>query len=476
MIQLNVSLPAFHTISYVGSLTTSLILHFHPIANIVEELSVNESIVIKHTTVTFQRNIAIDANNEKLSISFNVRKFFGATDFCGYGGIRMFNQLNASVTFHDQHGFLQAHVPYDDRKHNLNDKSLKKSKYDPICANDSFIFKRKFYLDFGKTYIVFYDFNSMWNIDVTLNVHSSKYNAIFNFQHTYCNQPVQVYIFNDFFINCKLILIKLTRQVPIILQWPRNTRYAGGKEQQHLECLWPGSMDLTINHSYRYLRIFDDGKQMCTPNNILHITTASNTTELLLGRNIQNHSVPNVESLIVTRSSNICPFMEQSSYSIILTPSSGDVRCQSSRIAFMASNNSARAKNERVISDACVSLDVTIKQGTNLIYFMEPFFNILLQDKWVYYSLVISKECYDNSVMKVYFQTKLAQTSRMVHFVFAYHKYHYIWYSFGIMGVLMFHLERTSLECSAYIELTSSPPKQDIQYSSRSYFKVSTNF
>ena len=476
MIQLNVSLPAFHTISYVGSVTTTLKLHFHSIPSVFEELSVNQSTVIKHTTGTFQRNIAIDANSERLSISFKVRKFFGATDFCGFGGIRMFNQLNSSLSYHNEHGFLQAHVPYDDTKHNLNVKSMKKSKYDPICANDSFIFKREFYLDFGKTYIVFYDFNSMWNIDVTLNVHSSKYNAIFNFQDTYCNQQVDVYIFNGFFINCKLILIKLTRQVPIILQWPRNARYVGRKEQQNIECLWPGSMDLTINHSYRYLRIFNIGNKLCTPNNILHITTASDRIALLLGRNVHNHSVLNAESLIVTRSLTICPFKEQSSYVIILTPSSGNVRCHSSRIAFTARGNSAKVTNERKINDGCVSLDVTMTKGVYLFYFMEPFFNILLEDKFVYYSLIIRKGCYKNSAFKVYFQTTLAETSRMVHFEFTQRRYHYIWYSFGIMGVLMFHLERISLECSAYIELTSLPQKQDFQYSSRSYFKVSTYF
>ena len=474
--QVNVSLPAFHTISYVGSLTTTLTLHFHSIPSVFEYLTVNESTVIKHTVGTFQRNIAIDTNEERLSISFNVRKFFGATDFCGYGGIRMFNELNSSLSYHDKHNFVQAHIPYDYSKHNLTEKSVKKAIYDPICTNDSFIFQRKFYLDFGTTYLVFYDFNSIWNIDLTLNVHSSKYNAIYNFQHTYCNHGVLVFIFQDFFINCKLIVVRLTRQIPLILQWPRDSKYAVKDALGNVECLWPGSMDLTFDHNYRNLIIFNSENKLCTPNNMLHITTSSNKITLLLGRNIQNQSVPNVESFTVIRSLSNCRFMEQSSYAITLTPSPGANRCSSSRTAFAPSDKYVRGTKHRQINDECVSLDVTMTKGMYLFFFMEAFFNILLQDKLVYYSLIISKGCYKGLGMKVYFQTTLAKPGRMVYFEFTQHKHHYIWYDYGIMGTLMFRLERISLECSAYIELTSSPQKKDYLSYRRPYFKVSINF
>ena len=473
-VQLDIVQPASHTISYVGSLTTTLKLHFHSMPSDFEYLSVNESTVIKHTAGTFQRNIAIDANEERLSISFTLRKFFGATDFCGYGGIRMFNHLNTSLSYHHKHNFLQAHVPYDDIEYNSYEKSLKKSRYAPICTNDSFIFERKFYLDFGTTYIVIYDFNSIWNIDITLNVHPSKYNAIYNFEHNYCNHPVQVYRFNDFFIHCKLILVRLTKQVPLILQWPRDINRKLKKELGAIECSWPGNMHLEIYHNYRNFRIFNRRNKLCTPNNMIHIPTASNVVEVLLGSHIHNHSVSNAERFVITRLESNCYFIEQSSYAIILTPSSSEVdRCSSSRLDFTESDNSARDPKHKEISDGCVSLDVIMKKNLNVLFFMEPFYNILFLDKWIYYSLIISKGCYKDSRAKIYFQTTLAKKSRFVNFQFTQGKFHYIWYDFSIMGVLMFNLERMISECSAYIELTSAPQRQDFRFYVHPYFKVS---
>ena len=465
-------MPAFHTISYVGSLTTTLKLHFHPIPSVFEYLTVNESTVIKHTAGTFQRNIAIDTNDERLSISFTLRKFFGATDFCGYGGIRMFNHVNTSFSYHDQHNFLQAHVLYDNIKHKLAVKSLKKSVYTPICTNDSFIFKRKFYLDFGTTYIVFYDFNSMWSIDVTLEVHYSEFNAIYNFEQTYCKHSVRVYIFNDFFINCKLIVVRLTRQVPLILQWPRESKNVEENAFGNIEFVWPGNMYLIINHNHRNLRIFGRGNQLCTPNTMLFITTASGIIPLLLERNLRNRSVFEAESFNIGRSLSNCLHMEQNSYAITLTPSPVDDRCSYSRTAIAVNDHSAIGSNHKRINDGCVSHDVVLTKGMYVFYFMEPFFNIFFQDKWVYYSLIISEGCYKSLGMKVYFKTTLAKTSRTVHFEFTQDKSHYIWYNYGIVGVLMLHLERILLMCSAYIEMTSSPQIEDFQLYIQPTFKV----
>ena len=473
MIQLGVSMPAFHTISYTGSLTSTVKLHFQSIPSVFEYLRVNESTVIKNTPGTFQRNIAIDTNEERLSISFNVRKFFGATDFCNYGGIRMFNHLNTSFSYHHKHGFLQAHIPYDKNKYNVNaETSLKKAIYYPICTNDSFIFERKFYLDFGTTYIVFYNFNSMWSIDLTLNVHPSKYNALFNFQHTYCNRKVAVYRFRDFFIHCTLTVVRLTQQVPLILQWPRDGEHAS----EYTECVWPGSMNLTINHNYRNLRIFNKENKLCSPASLLHITTLSKVTTLLLDRNIQNHSVSNAESFMLFTTFSNCRFMELSSYAIILTPSSGDNRCSSSRNAFTTAAYFDKDINHRKITDQCVSFDVAMRMGMYAFYFMEPFFNILYQDQWIYYSLIISEGCYKGLGMKVYFQNSFLNSVRMVQFKFTQHKFHYIWYDYGIMGVLMLHLERILLECSAYIEMTSAPQKPEVHIYGRSIFEVPNIF
>ena len=477
-IELNVALPAFHTISYVGSLTTTLKLHFHPIPSVFEYLTVNESTVIKHTAGRFQRNIALDTNEKRLSISFTLRKFFGATDFCGYGGIRMFNHLNTSPSYHDQHSFLQAHVLYDNNNHNITAMSLKKSIYTPISTNDSFIFKRKFYLDFGTTYIVFYDFNSMWSIDLTLNVHSSEFNAIYNFEQTYCMHSVIVYIFKEFYINCKLIVFRLTQQVPLILQWPRESKNVVEHALGNIEFVWPGNMDLNVIHNHRNLRIFNTGNKLCTPNIMLFITAASNLIPLLLERNLQNRSVTEAESFNIERSLSNCLHMEQSSYAITLTPSREDDRCGYSHTAFEVNDHSAMGPNHKRIIDGCASHDVIMTKGMYVFYFMEPFFNILFQDKWVYYSLIISQGCYKRLAIKVYFKTTLAKASRMVHFEFTQDKSHYIWYNYGIVGVLMFHLERILLDCSAYIEMTSSPKMEDYQLYIQPFLRVSltTNF
>ena len=468
MSQLNVSLPAFHTISYVGSLTTILKLHFHPIPSIFEHLTVNESTVIQRTAGTFQRNIAIDANDKRIWISLTVRKFFGATDYCGYGGLRMFNHVNISVNRHNK----QAYVPYDNIKHNLNVKYLKKSRYIPICTNDSFIFKRKFYLGFGTTYIVFYDFNSMWNIDLTLDVHSSEFNPIYNFEQIYCIHLVQVYVFNDFFINCNLMVVRLTQQVPLILQWPRENKNLEKNALGNIEVIWSGNMDLILNHKHRNLRIFNIKNQLCRSKNMLHITNASSTVKLLLDRNLQTYSVANAEYFTIARSLSNCYYLEESSYAITLTPSPGSDRCSSSRTA--VGDTVTRNSHHKRINDGCVSLDVVLRRGVYVFYFMEPFFNIIFQDHWTYYSLTISEGCHKRLGMKVHFKTTLAKKSRMVHYEFTQGKHHYVWYNYGIVGVLMFHLERILMQCFGYIEMTSSPQKQDHLQHVQPNFKVKT--
>ena len=114
--QLNVNLPAFHTISYQGPMETTLRFHHHAVPSAIEDLHVNESIDIKHSEGTFQRTIVVDANKERLSVSFDVRKFDGPSDFCGYGEIRMFNQVKASYSVGDEYGIIEAHIPHGNIK------------------------------------------------------------------------------------------------------------------------------------------------------------------------------------------------------------------------------------------------------------------------------------------------------------------------------------------------------------------------
>ena len=65
-VQLNTSMPPIHTVSYRGPLTTTIKLYFVAILSVFEEIFVNESTDIKHIPGTFQRNIVIDANVERL--------------------------------------------------------------------------------------------------------------------------------------------------------------------------------------------------------------------------------------------------------------------------------------------------------------------------------------------------------------------------------------------------------------------------
>ena len=68
----------------------------------------------------------------------------------------MYNHLNMSINRHSTHGYVQAYVPYDPIKHKTHQQFIKKTAYRPICTNDSSIFERTFYLDYGTTYIVFF--------------------------------------------------------------------------------------------------------------------------------------------------------------------------------------------------------------------------------------------------------------------------------------------------------------------------------
>ena len=130
-------MPAFHTISCQGPMTTILRLHYHAVPSAIEYLFVTESIDIKHSEGTFQRTIVVDANKERLSVSFNVRKFDGPSDTCGYGGIRMFNEVKASYSFDDKHTTIEAYILHTSIGKKLHKRYVftKESKYFPICTN-----------------------------------------------------------------------------------------------------------------------------------------------------------------------------------------------------------------------------------------------------------------------------------------------------------------------------------------------------
>ena len=458
---------------------TDVKLHYRVVPSAIEVLKVNESIAIKHSEGTLQRTIVVDANKERLSVSFDVRKFVGPTDYCGYGGIRMFNQVRVSY-FYDEHlGILHAHIP---PRQKYPSHFIKRSKYFPICTNDSLIFERRFYLDFGKTFFVFYDFNSVWSIDVTLSVHPSIYNAIYNFEESYCNDRIVIFIFNDFSINCAFRLIRLKRQVPIILQWSRDSLKIKLKklnfESDTTKGIWPGSMDLTITENFRNVKIFNPNNEICKSDTLLLVTGLANVTSVLLGRHNQKQSIPNAESLTIKPRGGSCPLLEQGSHTIALTPSSSqrDYRCISMRQDFLSKHVTyAVYKKYQTFTKGCVSLNAVMTVGLYELYVMEPFYTFPTQNKWIFYYLAISEHCYRGTGMKIYFQTILLKKNDGFYFKFPKDKHHYILYDYSVMSILYFHLERYLEKCTAYIEFTSSPYKLEFPYGNRTYFKVSRN-
>ena len=474
-------MPAFHTISYEGPVTTILRFHYHAAPSAIEDLHVNESIDIKHSEGTFQRTIVVDANKERLSVSFDVRKFDGPSDHCGYGGIRMINQVKASYNYADKSTTLEAHIPHTNIREKLHKQYVftKNAKYFPICTNDSLVFERKFYLDFGKTYFVFYDFNSLWSVDVTLNVHPSTYNAIYNFEEYYCTHKINMFIFKDFYINCALRLVRLTRQVPIVLQWFRDSRNFEvamlKRESLDIEGTWPGSMDLMIYQNFRNIKIFTSDSQICRSKNVLLVTGLAKITSVLLGIHTQNQSISNAGSLKIRRLLGNCPFLDQGSHAIMLTPPSSqrDSLCTIMRPDFQSAHYTYYVnKKYQTFTEGCVSLNVEMTSGKYELYIMEPFYNNPVQNKWIYYYLAISEQCLRGSGIKIYFYTLILKEHHVFYFKFLEGKHYYIWYDYGVYSVLYFHIERHLVECTAYIEFTSSPYRLEFPYSRKKYFKV----
>ena len=388
----------------------------------------------------------------------------------------MYNHLYAAIKHDHKHTYMQADVPYNSTKHSAHIKFHKQSKYLPICTNDSLMFQRQFYLDIGRTYFVFYDFNSEWSIDITLSVQSSNYHALYNFEESYCSNNIQMYIFNGFFINCKLAIVKLTQQVPVILQWARDISPLKKNAIVNIGCFWLGRMYLVIDQNYRNLGVFNSESKMCTPISVLHINGPSDATTVSLGTNTRNQSVPDAVSLIVAKLFyHQCPYMDQSSYAIVITPLNGASRCFSSYTDFSVSSGSIIDKHDKVVTEGCVSLDAIMTRGTYAVYITEPYYNILMYDKWIYYSLIISDGCYRDNGMKVYFRTTTSKQKQLVHFEFSQQRYHYIWYDYGIVEFLQFHLERFLLQCIAYLEVTYSPYRQKLLFYNRHHFEVLIN-
>ena len=456
---------------------TILKLHYDAVPSAIEDLHVNESIDIKHSEGTLQRTIVVDASKERLSVSFDVRKFVGPSDLCSYGGIRMFSHVKSLVGYELRYRNYEALVQIDNIRRKYYRQFLIKSKYLPICTNDSLIFKRKFYLDFGKTYFVFYDFNSVWNIDITLHVHPSKYNAIHNFEQSYCGIEINRFIFKYFIINCVLRLVKLKRQVPFVLQWLRDSSMMLQREKPiDIEGVWPGIMNLTISQNFRNVRIFDLENQFCRSAKVLLVTDLARVTPVSLGQQTQRQSIPNAESLMIQRPWGNCPHLDQGSHAIILTPSTSqrDARCISMHTNF-SSKHFTTSENIKYqsLTKGCISLKAVMTVGMYQLNFIEPLYNYQIVNKWMYYSIAISEKCYSGSGMKIYFQSLLFMENQGFYFEFAQQRSHYIFYDYGITSTLHFHLERFQQECKADVEFIALPYTARVNIEgNRTHFKV----
>ena len=367
-----------------------------------------------------------------------------------------------SINRHSTHGYVQAHVPYDPIKHKTHQHFIKKTAYRPICTNDSSIFERTFYLDYGTTYIVFYDFNSVWNIDLTLSVHPSEFNALSNFEESYCNKKVQVYKFQDFVINCSFSMIKLTRQVPLLVHWSR----VEVPEESIIKSVfyWPGLMDLTVNHKHRNLVVSRAQEENCTPSNALFMFGASSTTTLLLGENAHNQKVLNVDVLRVEHGIGNCPDMDQSIYNVIFTPAIVNHYC------ILVHNNIFQppSKSQLIHSD-CFKGEGTMTTGLYRLYGIDSH----VQNNWKYYSITIGEACYRGAQIKVYFRSSTLKQRRFFYYELTPNKHHHILHDYGFRRFFYFYLDRYVSQCTAYIELTPTLHNRNHQFHNRFSFKVS---
>ena len=363
---------------------------------------------------------------------------------------------------------MQAHVPYDPIKHKTHQQFLKRSAYHPICTNDSSILQGKFYLDFGTTYIVFYDFNAVWNIDLTISVHQSKFIALSNFEENYCNSRVQTYIFDDFFINCNFSMIKLTRQVPFIAQWTPFDR--SEKSVNNSICQWPGLMDLTINQMHRNLEVYKlrpswaVREKICSPSNRLYIFGNSTTTTMTLGANTLNQRVQNVDALRVQHGQGNCPDMDQTSYTVILTPAIEDHHCTLGHTNIFQ----PLTKSQLIPSD-CFKGDARMTTGMYSMQLIDSH----IQNNWKYYSITIDEACYKGTGFQVYFRTATLKQRQISEYKLASNKHHHIFYDYGFSRYFYFYIDRYLVLCTAYIELTTAVHNRNHQSHKHFSFKVS---
>ena len=453
-----------------------LVVHFQKIPTIFEQLTVNQSTRIQNSTGLFQRNFIIDVTDQRLSLKLTMRRFSGATDFCKYGGLRIFNHVNTARK--RTAPTVTAYVPFNKSKHNVNDYFFKNSIFFPICTNDSFIFKRRFYMSIGRTYLIFYSYNNMFNIDVTLNVYPSIYIALFNIVENYCDlQTTDLYIFSGFYINCKILLIKFSPKVPFIVQFSGDSfislEYSYGTE---IDVVWPGRMDIEIYEDHRHIEAYNRAYHLCKTNAFLRIKGILGITIVQLNGSKALRRITHAESMIIHRSLHECSELHDNSYSIVFTPTVGDTRCVSSYMDYkteLFSRPSDIKLNYLTLSKTCTFLDLTIRRGDYSLYIMEAFYHIPLKDNWIYYYLIINEACNRHSGIGVALVTIDSNYKGAYYFQFPRMKSQFIFYDFGIIRFLYIHFDSLMHGCKAHVEIISTPSGKGPSLGNNlAYFKV----
>ena len=465
---LNISVAPTHSILYVGPHVPVIRLFYQLEDNgEVEKVKVNTSTNIKYLSGNFQRKIEIDAIEQPLYITLSVRKFLGYTDTCQYGGLRMYHTVAMAVLPGT------AYVPYDSKEHENLKKVSDDHMYQPICTNESFIFKNNFYLDGGKTILLFYGYNSQFEIDVILKVYPSTYISGFNFEVRYCGKSIDLYIFQSFIINCDKNAIELKQQIPFALHWSGNVvgQFAYANK---IEWFWPGRMEMTIKvHYYPYLVAMSYDKKTfsgkyCFLSDKLHITTLHDVEEIGLSftKDIPMIRVTNSQAVRIFRRLDGCNYITVLQYGVFLDPSPGDTRCPPSKTEF----TSVATQQYHQLLQNCVSLDMTYQRGDNTLFYMVSILKFPYVDNWVYYYLNVKEACYRRTKILIYYTAFIKNSDRLDNFAFTTEKSEFIFYDYAYARKLQFNVG--SRNCMAYIHMTVKNIQPAISIANK-IFKVS---
>ena len=422
----------------------------------VDEVKINTSTNIKLLSGTFQRKIEIDATEQPLYITLSVRKFTGYTDTCRHGGLRMYHTVSMAVPPGNSPTVNEAYVPYDSEEHETLAEYSDQHMYEPICTNESFIFKNKFHLDFGKTILLFYGYNSKFEIDVILKVYPSTYISVFNFEVRYCTKWIMLYIFKRFIVNCEMNVIELKQQILFALQWSGDV-VNDLVNSDKIEWFWSGRMDTTIKvHYVPYLvamtyRTDTLAPVYCFMSDKLHITTLRGVQEIGLSSAEDSPiiNVSNSEAMTIYRRRDACRYIAMLQYSVFLDPTPGDTRCPQSKTEF----TSVASEHVHRLLQNCVLLDMIYQRGDNALFVIGTCFMYPYMNNWVYFYLNINEACQQGTNILIYHGTFMKQSSRIDYFAFTTEKSEFMFYDYRFARKLQFTLGK-SWNCMAYIHMT----------------------